>query len=148
MQEQVCGGLAIGPAAPARSPEPPAPPPRRDATSRIAFETDLPFEVLTARALELAPTFGEPYPAIFRLLAGCPPLREWPEDLRAEARAGAGFKRLALAGRILGLDGRGRGGLYRYSKQVPLSDLHARHLLDRLQAGERPPGWPPEGAGA
>jgi hypothetical protein len=152
LQERVSEGLTIGPAAaPARSPEPAAPPRRRDGTSRIPFETGVPltFEDLTARALELAPTFREPYPAIFRMLVGCPPLRGWPEELRAEARAGAGFKKLALAGRTLGLDGAGRGGFYKAASKVPLSDLHARYLLDRLQAGDRPPGWPPPGdAGA
>lgn len=53
------------------------------------------------------------------------------------------FKKLALAGRTLGLDGAGRGGFYKAASKVPLSDLHARYLLDRLQAGDRPPGWPP-----
>ena len=141
--------VALPSAAPARPepPPPPAPPRRRD-RSRIDFETDLPFEVLTARALELAPTFREPYPAIFRLLAGCPPLGEWPEHLADEARAGADYKRLALAGRTLGLDGRGRGGFYKAAAEVPLSDLHARYLLDALQAGKRPPGWPPSEAPA
>ena len=138
VRESVQVGL---PAAPAR-PEAKAPPRRRDG-SRIPFETDLPFEALTARALELAPSVREPYPAIFRFFfAGCPPLRDWPEHLAGEARAGADYKRLALAGRLLGLDGPGRGGLYWCSKRVPLSDLHARHLLDALRVGERPPGWP------
>ena len=107
--------------------------------NHILFETDLSFDELTARALEMAKDFGEPYDHIFSLLAGCeaPAPDEGPEAV-AEAHTGAGYAVLADVGRVLGLDKKGRYPIYRHSEEVPLTQRHARHLLreaERLAAG-------------
>ncbi len=112
----------------------------RRSKSHIPFETDLSFEELTARALEMAKDFEEPYDHIFSLLAGCEaPAQD--EDLHAdEAQIGAGVAVLADVGRALGLDGRGRAPIYHYARQIPLTQRHARHLLREVErlAAESP----------
>lgn len=118
-----------------RPPAPRKPPKKKPWSDRrsknyIHFETDLSFDELTARALEMAKNFGEPYDHIFSLLAGCeaPAPDEGPEAV-AEANTGAGYAVLADVGRALGLDKKGRYKIYRYGEQVSLTQRHARYLL-------------------
>lgn len=106
--------------------------------SRVTGVVSEPFEELTRRAVEMAAgeDLEEPYRRLLGLLEGAQaPDPEGPDDLLEEARLGADYKRLAAAGRAVGLDGAGRSHLYKLAAQVPLTDYHARILLDRLEGG-------------
>lgn len=105
-------------------------------TNRIPFDTGLSFDELKMRALEIADTLEEPYGELVPLLLegcelfgfGCDP------SFIQEARiAGACYARLADVGHALGFDGRTRGSLYKFAERVPLSDLHAVHMLNRAR---------------
>jgi hypothetical protein len=135
----------VGEKAPARSPaqrrrraRPKAGQDRRP----IAFEAarGVPFEELTRRAVDLAGELEEPYRFLFSLLEGCQaPDAQGPAHLVEEATTGACYRRMAKVGRLLDLDGAGRMRLYRLAQGVPLSDLHARHWLRRVDdEGARP----------
>lgn len=105
-------------------------------TNRIPFDTALSFDELTSRALEIATTFEGPYREFVPLLLeGCD-LSGFSCDLTfiEKARtAGAYYARLADVADALGLDRRARARLYEFAKRVPLSDLHAVHMVNRAR---------------
>ena len=102
----------------------------RRSKERVPLETDLSFDELTARALEVAHDFNEPYDYIFSLLAGCEaPSPDDDSETVEKAEMGAGYAVLADIGRALGLDKRGRHAIYRYGGVVPLTQRHALYLL-------------------
>jgi hypothetical protein len=104
--------------------------------NRIPFDTSLSFEELTNRALEIAATLEEPYIELLPLLLegcelsgfGCDPA--FIEEART---VGAYYARLADVGHALRFDGRMRGSLYKFAGRVPLSDLHAVHMINRAR---------------
>jgi hypothetical protein len=104
--------------------------------TRIPFDTTLSFDELTDRALEVAATLEEPYSELLPLLLeGCelPGFGCDPAFIEKARTVGAYYARLADVGHALGFDGRARGRLYRFAKQVPLSDLHAVHITNRAR---------------
>lgn len=108
--------------------------PEGRSNARVSFETTLSFEELTARAMGIAEGLGKPYDRIVSLLEGCAlPDPEGDPKLLDEARFGAAYWRLADVGYALGLDGRGRAGLYRIARDTPLSGYHALRLLEKVQ---------------
>ena len=48
-------------------------------------------------------------------------------------RIGASYKQLALAAHLAGLSKKERAAWYKVAEAVPLSQLHAGHLITRLQ---------------
>lgn len=107
--------------------------PENRSQERVAFDTDLTFDEITARAIELADGLSaESYGRIMRLLEGYSHPAGNP-DLESEAATGAAYWRLADIGHAFDLDGYGRGGLYKIARDAPLSGCHARYLLAEVQ---------------
>lgn len=105
-------------------------------TNRIHFDTSLSFEELTNRAIEIADTLGEPYDELVPLLLegceltgfGCD-----PAFIEEAKTVGAYYARVADVGHALGFGGQMRGSLYKFAERVPLSDLHAIHMVNRAR---------------
>ena len=105
-------------------------------TNRIFFDSSLSFDELTDRAIEIANTLEEPYGQLVpHLLEGCK-LSGFgcdPLFLEEAKTVGAYCARVADVGHALGFDGRTRGSLYKFAERVPLSDLHALHMINRAR---------------
>ena len=105
-------------------------------TNRIHFGTSLSFEELTDRAIEIADVLEEPYGELVSLLLeGCE-LSGFGCDLafiEAASTVGAFYARVADASHALGLDEQTRVRLYKFAMRVPLSDLHAVHMVNRAR---------------
>jgi hypothetical protein len=97
-------------------------------TARVPFkDVCLDHDQLVGRALFLAHQYqGTPYGGLLSLLAGCRPV----PHLEHEQLRGASYKRLAAIAHLVGLSKAERSGWYRVAESVPLSDMHARHILD------------------
>lgn len=105
-------------------------------TNRIYFDTALSFNELTDRALEIADTLEEPYRALVPLLLDGCELSRFGCDLafiEAARTVGAFYARVADASHALRLDEQTRLRLYKFAKRVPLSDLHAVHMVNRAR---------------
>lgn len=85
---------------------------------------------LTDRAVAMAADVGSPHARLLRMLAGCSPSPGGRQE-----RRGATYKQLALVAHLAGMDAAGRVGWYEIARGVPLSQRHAGHLIERLEAG-------------
>ena len=108
----------------------PAPP----ASERVPLDSGLPFEELTLRALDRASELPEVYGGLLALLEGCRPLD--PPVL--EQQRGAAYKQLAYIGYLVGMHKPERSGWYRIAESIPLTELHALHIIDVLKRGRHP----------
>jgi len=99
---------------------------------RIPFETAASFSELTARALALAESVGEPFGAVLALLGDC--LEAPPSEtvLYRQQQRGCSYKQLAAIAYRVGMSKQQRVQLYRIAERVPLATRHAGHILGRL----------------
>ena len=104
--------------------------------NRIPFDTNLSFEELTDHAVKVAGTLADPHGEVVPLLLdgcelsgfGC--VTAFVTESRT---VGAYYARLADVGHALGFDGWMRSRLYKFAERVPLSDLHAVHMVNRAR---------------
>lgn len=122
LQERVCSGALKAP-----RPEPP-PQERSEEPERVSFTAGLDFAVLTRRAVEMAD--GQPliYARLLRMLDDYHPSPLY----ESQQERGAIYKQLAAIGHKAGMDKRERVGWYRVAESIPLSEGHARYLLEEL----------------
>jgi len=108
--------------------------PRRTTTatsSRVPYpESTSDFDAITRRALRRAESVPGAYAWLLELLVDCYPSHSG--RLLSEQRYGASYKRLAAIGHMTGMDKAARSRWYRIAEDIPLSDRHASHILDRL----------------
>jgi hypothetical protein len=100
-----------------------------------AFDRAASFADLTAQAVGLADTVGEPYAALLRLLGDCYDVGESGGPLYRQQNQGATYKQLAAIGHRVGMGKAQRAAWYGIAESVPLSQRHAGHILNRV--GER-----------
>ncbi len=100
-----------------------------------AFDRAASFADLTAQAVALADTVGEPYAALLRLLGDCYDVGEPGGSLYRQQNQGATYKQLAAIGHRVGMGKAERAAWYGIAESVPLSQRHAGHILNRV--GER-----------
>jgi len=102
---------------------------------RIPFDSDLGYPdehvSLTLRGYSLGKWEEPPYARILELLLDCPTEAHGRVALR-QCR-GASFKQLALIAHLAGLSKEQRGVWYGIARNVPLSEQHAAHLINRLK---------------
>lgn len=98
-------------------------PKRADDPPRVPFGPGVGFAALTGRAIQ----HGSEFAAVLALLRDC-----WPRPhLAHEQERGASYRRLAAIGHAWGMAKAERVRWYRVAEEIPLSDRHAGHILDR-----------------
>ncbi len=97
-----------------------------------AFDRAASFADLTAQAVALADTVGEPYAALLRLLGDCYDVGEPGGSLYRQQNQGATYKQLAAIGHRVGMGKAERAAWYGIAESVPLSQRHAGHILNRV----------------
>jgi hypothetical protein len=124
VRERVCAGSL-----PKARPEPRYEPRPYEPPARVPYPTDyLDFAALTRAAVQVvAEEVGEPYAGLLKMLADCEPTIEQTGHLR-----GASYKQLALIAHTVGMTKEQRKEWYRVAEGVPLSELHAGHLIAKL----------------
>jgi hypothetical protein len=129
VREKVCAGRLPRP-----RPEPRYETPTYEPPARVPYPTAyLDFGALTRATVEVvAEQVGEPFCGLLKLLADCEPTIEQTGHLR-----GASYKQLALIAHTVGMTKEQRKEWYRIAEGVPLSELHARHLIAKLEGGKR-----------
>jgi len=98
----------------------------------IPFEKAASFSELTARALALAETAGEPYRSLLLLLGDCVEAPPSETVLYRQQERGATYRSLAALAYRAGLSKKERIGLYEVGWAVPLAQRHVGHILARL----------------
>ncbi len=96
---------------------------------RVPFDAPAHFERLTEEALRRAEQEPSYVGRLLRLLADCRPLAE----LAHEQERGAHYDRLDLIADLAGIHDDDRLQWYRAAEGVPLTDRHARHIIDKLK---------------
>ncbi len=96
---------------------------------RVPFDAPADFERLTEKALRAAEREPPYIGRLLRLLADCRPLAE----LAHEQERGAHYDRLDLIADLAGMPGDERLRWYRVAEEIPLTDRHARHIIDKLK---------------
>ena len=97
---------------------------------RVPFTPEATFEELTARALRIADLVPEPYAGVFALLEGCGPAVS--AHVKRSEKRGASWRQLCAIAHRSGFTFEQRQEWYRVAAGVPLSDAHARHVLEHL----------------
>ncbi len=96
---------------------------------RVPFDAPANFEILTEKALRTAEREPPYVGRLLRLLADCRPLAE----LAHEQERGAHYDRLDLIADLADVHDDERLRWYRVAEGVPLTDRHARHIIDKLK---------------
>jgi hypothetical protein len=100
---------------------------------RIPYDKSESFSELTARALALAETAGEPYVGVLRLLEECVQAPPFETALyRQQQQIGASYRQLARIAHESGMSYSERIAWYCVCEGVPLAMRHAAHILSRL----------------
>ncbi len=96
---------------------------------RVPFDASANFEILTEKALRTAEREPPYVGRLLRLLADCRPLAE----LAHEQERGAHYDRLDLIADLAGIHDDDRLQWYSVAEEIPLTDRHARHIIDKLK---------------
>ncbi len=96
---------------------------------RVPFDAPANFEILTEKALRTAEREPPYVGRLLRLLADCRPLAE----LAHEQERGEHYDRLDLIADLADVHDDERLRWYRVAEGVPLTDRHARHIIDKLK---------------
>jgi hypothetical protein len=96
---------------------------------RVPFDASANFEILTDKALRTAEREPPYVGRLLRLLADCRLLAE----LAHEQERGAHYDCLDLIADLAGIHDDERLQGYRAAEGIPLTDRHARHLIDKLK---------------
>ncbi|PLS84227.1 MAG: hypothetical protein CYG60_19025 [Actinobacteria bacterium] len=96
---------------------------------RVPFGAPAGFERLTEEALRAAEREPPYVGRLLRLLADCRPLAE----LAHEQERGAHYDRLDLIADLAQIHDDERLCWYQAAEGIPLTDRHARHIIDKLK---------------
>jgi hypothetical protein len=96
---------------------------------RVPFDEAANFERLTEEALRAAEREPLYIGRLLRLLADCRPVSQ----LTHEQERGAHYDRLDLIADLAGIHDDDRLRWYRAAEGIPLTDRHARHIIDKLK---------------
>jgi hypothetical protein len=99
---------------------------------RIPYDKSESCSELTARALALAETAGEPYAGVLRLLEDCVEAPPFETALYRQQQMGASYRQLARIAHESGMSYSERIAWYCVCEGVPLAMRHAAHILSRL----------------
>ncbi len=104
---------------------------QQDTADRIPYSRSMgeDFGDVTYRALSMADKLPYPFSEALSCLEDCA-----PSSVRYEKRSvGATYKQLAFIGHLLGMDKFDRGRWYGICRDIPLSEAHASHIINRLK---------------
>jgi hypothetical protein len=95
-----------------------------------AYDRAESFAELTREALRLSERIEEPYASLLALLSDCG--EEFSGPLYKQQHQGATYRTLAAIGHAVGMDGSQRARWYRIAEEIPLSQRHVGHIIERV----------------
>jgi hypothetical protein len=131
LHEHVAGDrIELQPRRPAYERERRASEPSERVPYHDAFDRAESFSGLTRAVLRLSERVEEPYASLLALLSDCE--EEFSGPLYKQQHQGATYRTLAAIGHAVGMDGSQRARFYRIAEEIPLSQRHASHIIERV----------------